>query len=120
MHWIQRHLCNPMIVLILDLYVVSVLFCSYYPLYPPHEDLNVDYDQFDLYARMPCTPHVFIAPSDLRYFIKVSFKKKKSSGLMSEKAQTSIKSHNLVFKQSILVLNSICGFSFIKHLHYYS
>ena len=43
---------------------------SYYPLYPPAEDVFVDYDHFDVYAKMPVTPHVLITPSDLRYFIK--------------------------------------------------
>ena len=56
--------------------VRHLLFCyfsviSYYPLYPPHDDVNIDYDQFDVHARLPCTPHVLIVPSDLRYFIKV-------------------------------------------------
>ncbi|XP_046343020.2 DNA polymerase alpha subunit B-like [Haliotis rufescens] len=43
---------------------------SYYPLYPPHEDVNVDYDHFEVYGRMPVTPHVLVVPSDLRYFVK--------------------------------------------------
>ena len=45
--------------------------CSYYPLYPPQEDMAIDYENFYLYAQLPVTPDVFIAPSELRYFVKV-------------------------------------------------
>ena len=45
--------------------------CSYYPLYPPQEDVAIDYENFYLYAQLPVTPDVFIAPSELRYFVKV-------------------------------------------------
>ncbi|XP_053544805.1 DNA polymerase alpha subunit B [Bombina bombina] len=45
---------------------------SYYPLYPPNEEINLDYEALYHYAHMPVTPDVFIAPSELRYFIKVS------------------------------------------------
>ncbi|PVD26082.1 hypothetical protein C0Q70_13750 [Pomacea canaliculata] len=44
---------------------------SYYPLYPPAEDVNADYEHFES-VTMPVTPHVLITPSDLRYFIKES------------------------------------------------
>ncbi|XP_052518072.1 DNA polymerase alpha subunit B isoform X1 [Budorcas taxicolor] len=44
---------------------------SYYPLYPPQEDVAIDYENFYLYAQLPVTPDVFIAPSELRYFVKV-------------------------------------------------
>ncbi|KAI4530112.1 hypothetical protein MG293_019968, partial [Ovis ammon polii] len=44
--------------------------CSYYPLYPPQEDVAIDYENFYLYAQLPVTPDVFIAPSELRYFVK--------------------------------------------------
>lgn len=44
---------------------------SYYPLYPPSEDVNVDYETFEKYGHMPVTPHVLIVPSDLKHFIKV-------------------------------------------------
>ncbi|KAK1150948.1 DNA polymerase alpha subunit B [Acipenser oxyrinchus oxyrinchus] len=43
---------------------------SYYPLYPPAEEMNVDYEQFQAYAQLPVTPDIFITPSELRYFIK--------------------------------------------------
>lgn len=47
--------------------------CSYYPLYPPHEDMAIDYENFYTYAQLPVTPDVFIVPSELRYFVKVGF-----------------------------------------------
>lgn len=43
---------------------------SYYPLYPPVEDVNMDYDKFQSFAQMPLTPDVLIIPSELRYFVK--------------------------------------------------
>uniref|UniRef100_A0A8C3WPG4 DNA polymerase alpha subunit B n=1 Tax=Catagonus wagneri TaxID=51154 RepID=A0A8C3WPG4_9CETA len=43
---------------------------SYYPLYPPQEDVAIDYERFYAYAQLPVTPDVFIAPSELRYFVK--------------------------------------------------
>ncbi|GCB82262.1 hypothetical protein scyTo_0021570 [Scyliorhinus torazame] len=43
---------------------------SYYPLYPPAEEMNIDYECFQLYAQTPVTPDVLIVPSELRYFIK--------------------------------------------------
>lgn len=43
---------------------------SYYPLYPPVEDMNMDYEKFQSYGQMPLTPDVLIVPSELRYFIK--------------------------------------------------
>ena len=42
----------------------------YYPLFPPSEDVCVDYEVFAEHARLPCKPDVFIVPSDLRYFVK--------------------------------------------------
>ena len=45
---------------------------SYYPLYPPSEELNVDYESFCSYAALPVTPDVLVTPSELRYFVKVS------------------------------------------------
>ena len=47
------------------------LFFSYYPLFPPSEDVCIDYEEFAEHARLPCKPDVFIIPSDLRYFVKV-------------------------------------------------
>ena len=44
---------------------------SYYPLYPPVEDMNMDYEKFQSYGQMPLTPDVLVVPSELRYFIKV-------------------------------------------------
>ncbi|XP_066110156.1 DNA polymerase alpha subunit B isoform X1 [Saccopteryx bilineata] len=43
---------------------------SYYPLYPPQEDMAIDYENFYAYAQLPVTPDVFIIPSELRYFVK--------------------------------------------------
>jgi len=43
---------------------------SYYPLHPPAEDVNLDYEKFEKYALLPCNPDVLILPSDLRYFAK--------------------------------------------------
>ncbi|XP_006860999.1 PREDICTED: DNA polymerase alpha subunit B [Chrysochloris asiatica] len=43
---------------------------SYYPLYPPQEDMAVDYENFYTYSQLPVTPDVFIIPSELRYFVK--------------------------------------------------
>ncbi|XP_055649233.1 LOW QUALITY PROTEIN: DNA polymerase alpha subunit B [Falco peregrinus] len=43
---------------------------SYYPLYPPSEELNVDYVSFYSYASLPVTPDVLVTPSELRYFVK--------------------------------------------------
>eukprot|EP00076_Gallus_gallus_P035927 XP_025001465.1 DNA polymerase alpha subunit B isoform X2 [Gallus gallus] len=43
---------------------------SFYPLYPPAEEMNVDYESFSSFASLPVTPHVLIIPSELRYFVK--------------------------------------------------
>lgn len=43
---------------------------NFYPLYPSPEDVNIDYEVFEYYARMPCTPHVLVLPSDLKQFTK--------------------------------------------------
>ncbi|XP_061091800.1 DNA polymerase alpha subunit B [Conger conger] len=43
---------------------------SYYPLYPPAEEVNLDYERFQMHGLMPLTPDVLIVPSELRYFIK--------------------------------------------------
>ncbi|XP_062332959.1 DNA polymerase alpha subunit B [Osmerus eperlanus] len=43
---------------------------SYYPLYPPVEEVNLDYEKFRFYGQMPVCPDVLIVPSELRYFIK--------------------------------------------------
>ncbi|KAI8788317.1 DNA polymerase alpha subunit B [Biomphalaria glabrata] len=43
---------------------------SYYPLYPPLEDVNLDYELYDAHGKLPITPHLLILPSDLKAFIK--------------------------------------------------
>uniref|UniRef100_A0A671QU50 DNA polymerase alpha subunit B n=1 Tax=Sinocyclocheilus anshuiensis TaxID=1608454 RepID=A0A671QU50_9TELE len=43
---------------------------SYYPLYPPAEEVNMDYDKFQQFSQMNLTPDILIVPSELRYFIK--------------------------------------------------
>ncbi len=45
---------------------------SYYPLYPPAEEANMDYDKFQQFGQMNLTPDILIVPSELRYFIKVN------------------------------------------------
>ncbi|KAM4848023.1 DNA polymerase alpha subunit B isoform X1 [Urocitellus parryii] len=47
---------------------------SYYPLYPPQEDMAIDYENFYAYAQLPVTPDVLIVPSELRYFVKVGLR----------------------------------------------
>ncbi|XP_069550593.1 DNA polymerase alpha subunit B isoform X1 [Brachyistius frenatus] len=43
---------------------------SYYPLYPPVEEVNMDHEKFQSFGQMPLTPDVLIIPSELRYFVK--------------------------------------------------
>ncbi|XP_069326301.1 DNA polymerase alpha subunit B [Eulemur rufifrons] len=43
---------------------------SFYPLYPPQEDMAIDYETFYVHAQLPVTPDVFIIPSELKYFVK--------------------------------------------------
>ena len=43
---------------------------SFYPLYPPSDEMNIDYPHHEHYSVMPITPHVLVVPSDLRYFVK--------------------------------------------------
>lgn len=43
---------------------------SYYPLYPPQEDVPLDLEHFYTFAQLPLTPDVLIVPSELRYFVK--------------------------------------------------
>ncbi|XP_075401550.1 DNA polymerase alpha subunit B isoform X2 [Tenrec ecaudatus] len=43
---------------------------SYYPLYPPQEDMAIDYENFYIYAQLPVTPDILVIPSELRYFVK--------------------------------------------------
>lgn len=44
---------------------------SFYPLYPPVEDVNMDYEKFQCFGQMPLTPDVLVLPSEMRYFVKV-------------------------------------------------
>ena len=50
---------------------MPIIFCSYYPLYPPAEEVNMDYEKFQSFGQMPLTPDFLIVPSELRYFVKV-------------------------------------------------
>lgn len=43
---------------------------SYYPLYPPVEEVNMDYEKFQIHGQMLLTPDVLVVPSELRYFVK--------------------------------------------------
>lgn len=49
------------------------MLCSYYPLHPPAEDVNLDYEQFEKHALLPYNPDILVLPSDLRYFAKVFY-----------------------------------------------
>ena len=44
---------------------------SFYPLYPPTKDVNMQCDMLVEHTRIPVTPHILITPSDLRAFAKV-------------------------------------------------
>ena len=50
---------------------IKLFLFSYYPLYPPADDVSVDYELFESGAKMSVTPHVLIIPSDLKQFVKV-------------------------------------------------
>ncbi|XP_014661837.1 PREDICTED: DNA polymerase alpha subunit B-like isoform X2 [Priapulus caudatus] len=43
---------------------------SYYPLNPPSEELNVNYEKYEVYSRMSCTPHLLLLPSELKQYTK--------------------------------------------------
>ncbi|XP_068034735.1 DNA polymerase alpha subunit B [Anomalospiza imberbis] len=43
---------------------------SFYPLYPPSEELNVDFEALAAFAALPVTPDVLVTPSELRFFVK--------------------------------------------------
>ena len=45
---------------------------SFYPLFPPGPDVNIDYSQYQ-HVRMQVRPHVLIIPSDTKHFCKVSY-----------------------------------------------
>lgn len=43
---------------------------NFYPLYPPSEEVNVDYERLEAVAQLDQVPHVLITPSDLLQFFK--------------------------------------------------
>ena len=43
---------------------------SFYPLYPPSEDVNVDIEKLESFALLGQAPHVMILPSDLNTFVR--------------------------------------------------
>lgn len=79
---------------------------SYYPLYPPVEDVNMDYDKFQSFAQMPLTPDVLIIPSELRYFVKVAI------------SSFCEKQHFKKFISFDNMLTSVKNFSFYQSFHH--
>ncbi|XP_039909586.1 DNA polymerase alpha subunit B, partial [Hirundo rustica] len=43
---------------------------TFYPLFPPSEELNVHFEALAALAALPVTPDVLVTPSELRFFIK--------------------------------------------------
>ena len=43
---------------------------SFYPLYPPSEEVNIDIEKLESFALMEQAPHVLILPSDLNNFVR--------------------------------------------------
>ncbi|CAH0551256.1 unnamed protein product [Brassicogethes aeneus] len=43
---------------------------SFYPLYPPNSEMNVDHELLEQHGIFECIPHILILPSTLRHFIK--------------------------------------------------
>jgi len=43
---------------------------SFYPLYPPSEEMSVDYEQLESKATMHRAPHLLLLPSDLSHFVR--------------------------------------------------
>ena len=43
---------------------------SFYPLYPPSEEMNIDFEQLEAMAQLEIQPHIMITPSDLMHFFK--------------------------------------------------
>ncbi len=43
---------------------------SFYPLFPPSEDVNIDLEQLENVGSLPVQPHVLVTPSDLLHFFK--------------------------------------------------
>jgi len=53
-------------------YIINVFASSYYPLYPPNEEMSIDYENYHDVCVMPVTPHIFITPSEFKQYIKVT------------------------------------------------
>jgi len=43
---------------------------SMYPLYPPSEEMNVDFEQLEQHALFDKAPHLMLLPSDLTHFVR--------------------------------------------------
>ena len=43
---------------------------SFYPLYPPSEEMNIDFEQLETLGQLDVQPHILITPSDLMHFFK--------------------------------------------------
>lgn len=43
---------------------------SFYPLYPPSEEMNIDYEQLETLGQLDVQPDVLVLPSDLLHFFK--------------------------------------------------
>jgi len=43
---------------------------SMYPLYPPSEELNVDFEKLEHFALLDKAPHLMVLPSDLTHFVR--------------------------------------------------
>lgn len=49
---------------------------TFYPLYPSEPDVGIDIPLWHKCARLPVTPHILIAPSNLNSFVKVLYNPK--------------------------------------------
>lgn len=54
------------------LFFFHCYYSSFYPLYPPPEEILISFDHFE-YFQLPLKPHILIVPSQFRYFVLVSF-----------------------------------------------
>jgi len=43
---------------------------SMYPLYPPSEELNVDFEKLEEFTQLEKAPHLLLLPSDLMHFVR--------------------------------------------------
>ncbi|KAF5275015.1 hypothetical protein FQA39_LY06952 [Lamprigera yunnana] len=52
--------------------LASHILCqqSFYPLYPPEENMCIDYELLEQYGQLNIAPHLLILPSKLQFFIK--------------------------------------------------